>query len=68
MKTATISASKVNGGIKVVIANPSPELLTVMRSNNFELETDLSNTYAKVCKNPEEMTVVQNAVRGFFGR
>ncbi len=64
----TVSASRVNGGLKMVIVNPTQDMRATMTEHGFALETDLANTYARICVTPEDLAVVQNAVRGFFGR
>ena len=67
-RTPAIRASRVTGGVKMVIVDPTPDMRQTMDAHGFALETDLSNTYARICATPEELTVVQNAVRAFFGR
>lgn len=67
-RPARISTSRVNGGVKIVIINPTPEMRAVMDAHGFAPEVDLSYTYARLCATPKDLTVVQNAVRAFFGR
>jgi len=64
----SVTASRVNGGVKVVVAHPTAEIKAVLDEHGFALEIDLSNTYSRVCSTPADLTVVQGALRGFFGR
>lgn len=63
-----ITASRVAGGVQLVIVNPTADMRPTMDAQGFALSVDLSNTYSATFATPELLTVAQSALRGFFGR
>lgn len=64
----TITASRVAGGVQLVIVNPTSDMRPTMDAQGFTLSVDLSNTYSATFATPETLAVAQNSLRGFFGR
>lgn len=63
-----ITATRTAQGVRMVITNPTPDMRESMNHVGFELVEDFANRYAVVCPTPESLQVVQDAMRGFFGR
>ena len=63
----TINTYLESGGVRIAIAFPTADMRTEMAAHNFT-PADGLNRYERLCATPNDLTVVQNAMRGFFGR
>ena len=63
-----ISAHRVNGGVRLVVAYPTPEIRAVLAQHGFTLVVGILATYERTFPTPADLQVAQDALRGFFGR
>lgn len=66
--TTTFAATRDINGVRINVGGPTENMMDTLRAHNFAPSSHIARTWTRLCKTPADLTVVQDALRGFAGR